>query len=56
MVEPFVKMKKMFIGLLGAAFLLAGCTAAAPTEVETESPETEQEPFLSGQSREEIEI
>lgn len=56
MVEPFVKMKKLFIGLLGAAVLLAGCTAAAPTEVETESPETEQEPFLSGQSREEIEI
>lgn len=49
-------MKKLFIGLLGAAFLLAGCTAAAPTEVETESLETEQEPFVSGQGREEIEI
>lgn len=56
MVEPFVKMKKLFIGLLGAVALLAGCTAAAPTEVETESLETEQEPFLSGQGREEIEI
>ncbi|MDE6675208.1 MAG: hypothetical protein K2K19_10430, partial [Acetatifactor sp.] len=49
-------MKKMFVGLLGAAVLLAGCTAAAPTEVETESLETEQEPFVSGQGREEIEI
>lgn len=56
MVEPFVKMKKLFIGLLGAGVLLAGCAAAAPTEVETESLETEQEPFLSGQSCEEIEI
>lgn len=53
---PFVKLKKAVIGFLMSAILLAGCTATAPTEMETEAPKTEQEPIAQGQNCEETEI